>query len=145
MNGWDVVYADDDIDRNLCRECVRRFFPYSVGEKVAAKEMEEAPFVNCQVIEFHEDDMTYDVESLEDGQVFYRMPEEMIRRSSIAPGNGWNEGDRVIAYFPRAMNEGTFPGVISRVLGEGKYQILYDDGDVAVVPANLIVRSLDTN
>ncbi|KAL7569916.1 hypothetical protein ACA910_008579 [Epithemia clementina (nom. ined.)] len=151
LDFWTVEYFDGDDDKFLCRSCVRPFLPFDAGERVFWKETEIGTFLECEVLDFDSGRSTYDLKLLHDSSIVYGIAQERIHRRTEDIGDGddvddyetWNEGDRVLAYFPEDLEEGAFPGVVSRIVGKGFYRILYDDGDIAVVPHNMIVGPFD--
>ena len=147
-DGWDVLYLDDELDFSLCRACVRSFVPYSVGEMVAWQNGERN-WVECEILDYNAIDGTYDIQSSFNDSVVRDVEMERLRRgigsSQPNEGEGWNESDRVLAGFPGVEGD-VFPGTVSRVFPtDGKYEIRYDDGDVAVVSLEMIVGPLAEN
>ncbi|KAL7569915.1 hypothetical protein ACA910_008578 [Epithemia clementina (nom. ined.)] len=150
LDFWTVEYFDGDDDKFLCRSCVRPFLPFDAGERVFWKETEIGTFLECEVLDFDSGRSTYDLKLLHDSSIVYGIAQERIHRRTEDIGDGddvddyetWNEGDRVLAYFPDSPEAGAFPGVVSRIVGEGLYQIFFDDSDTAVVSHEIIVGLL---
>ena len=128
--GYDVEYFDGDIDRGLTPRSVRRYVPPSINEVIEARvpdEEGEYEWKLCAVTKIHDGD-EYDVQC-EDGKNGYSLPVTDIRHVLWE----FEEGDDVFV-----ENKGGI-GVVTKELGDGTYDVRYDDGEEAYgVPQDLI-------
>ena len=128
--GYDVEYFDGDIDRGLTSRSVRRYVPPSINEVIEARvpdEEGEYEWELCAVTKIHDGD-EYDVQ-FEDGKNGYSLPVTDIRHVLWE----FEEGDDVFV-----ENKGGI-GVVTKELGDGTYDVRYDDGEEAYgVPQDLI-------
>mmetsp|Transcript_6751 Transcript_6751/g.18838 ORF Transcript_6751/g.18838 Transcript_6751/m.18838 type:complete len:985 (+) Transcript_6751:168-3122(+) len=128
--GYDVEYFDGDIDRGLAPRYVRRYFPPHTREVFEAKVPDENEWELCAVTKIH-DGEKYDVQ-FEDGKKGYSLPVTDIRRVVWE----YEAGDDV---FVEKKGGRIRVGVVTKELGDGTYDIRYDDGEeVYGVPQDLI-------
>jgi hypothetical protein len=116
--GWDIEYEDGEYDLGLCRQCVRPYVPYKVGEMTEVRD--GAVYVRGHVTAVYPNE-TYDIQS-----EMRRFPEPSVIEVG-APILGWYRGEE------------WYPGIVLRVNNDGTFDIQYEDGEFeASVPSNYI-------
>ena len=139
---WDVLYHDGDKDFRLCRQCVRPFAEYQVGEVVDhAHEANTDDWRTARILAVHGDN-TYDIEHLTDDRIIVRglQTKTGIRRFKTeeeyaSDGPFWL-GEQVEARWydeegedPDEHDGKWYLGTIVNVNGDDTYGVEYDDGD----------------
>jgi len=124
-NAWNVEYEDGEIDEGLCRQCVRPFVPFQVGELVQYKDHESEQYIYCQIAQHHVNNNMFDVE-LDDGDRVYGVFESELRRGQSQlqrATSQWQEGDHVVSYKENDDEGRVFISVVERVLKSGFIQV----------------------
>ena len=105
----------------------RKFQQLSVGTRVEARYRGRSKYYAGEISRVRLDG-TYDI-AYDDGEKETKVGIDQIRvlKNSGSRGGGFEEGDKVEAYY-RGRSK-LYSGRITRVRGDGTYDIDYDDGD----------------
>jgi len=118
----EVEYADGEIGIDLSPLHMKKFTPYSIGERVETRTTSAAggEFFRCEIIDVFPDDKC-EVRLLDNGRRL-KVPQSWMRRSkSFAMGD--------IVTCPYKGTTQFFWGRIMKVNADGTYDVKFDDGD----------------
>ena len=127
---WSVRYTDNDTDNNLCWDCVRRFIPYRIGEKVQIRlEIDEekvryfpGTLKSVDSIK-NEYSILLDTGTIIQNATISELRRDYYDRTELAPDT------RVKTLYPGIKGEWFVGRIIQINADKTTYRVEYDDGD----------------
>lgn len=83
QNVWGVIYDDGEVEKSLCRSCVRPFVPYAINETIDVL-LKPDYYTPCVVKSIHQDltgDLLYDLQLEETNEILLSVSTKDLRRN----------------------------------------------------------------